>query len=237
MKYRVERDVFSRHPGFVRAVVVATHARNLGFASELSDQFHTEIQRIEADTLIDEDHPRIKAWRDIYRTFLPTGSKRFQPSVGALVRRIRSGSAQKIPFISPMVCASNLVSLRFLTPGGLVDLDLVTGDLVLGFARGDELFEPISGDLPGGPRTGEVIYFDSSSRNVLCRVWNCKGGRAGMVTEQTSRAVFDIDCLAAYMTTDEIAHATATLEGLLQVHCSARTTVRYLTESSPSFEF
>lgn len=67
------------------------------------------------------------------------------------------------------MCVSNLISLTYLTPGGLVDASKVTGDLVLGYALGSESFVPIRGGESYSPWPGEIIYCDSGSGNVMCR--------------------------------------------------------------------
>ena len=236
MIYRVEPRVFELVPHFCRGVVVALSVDNTATENAaLEGLLRQRAEAIEGDSEVSQDHPKIKAWGEVYKTFPIAKDKgRVEPSVAALVRRIKGGKAASIRFISPLVCISNLISLRHLTPSGLVDADKVEGDLVLGAARGEERFEPISGDGVHSPQPGEIIYYDTGTDAVLCRAWNSRGGRAGMIFPNTRSAIIDVDCLLTTMPYDEVALATNEVARLVEQHCAARTTVHFLSESNPS---
>ena len=236
MIYRIEPRVFELLPDFCRGVVVAYGVDNTAREdAALERRLRERIESIEKDTEISHDHPKIKRWGEVYKTFPITKDKgRIEPSVAALVRRIKNGKGAAIPFISPLVCISNLTSLTYLVPSGLVDAGKVEGDLVLGAARGEERFEPISGDGVQSPQPGEIIYYDTGTGAVLCRAWNSRGGKAGMIFPNTEKAIIDVDCLLTAMSYDEIASATNGVARLVEEHCGARTTVHFLSQSNPS---
>lgn len=239
MIYRVEPGVFELVPQFCRGVVVALGVDNTARENAALERLLRErIESIESDSEFGYDHPKIKMWREVYKTFPITKDKgRIEPSVAALVRRIKSGKAAAIRFISPLVCISNLISLKYLVPSGLVDADKIEGDLVLGAARGEERFEPISGDGVQSPQPGEIIYYNTGTGAVLCRAWNSRGGKAGMILPNTKDAIIDVDCLLTAMSYDEIASATNEVARLVEQHCGARTTVHFLSKSNPSLVF
>jgi DNA/RNA-binding domain of Phe-tRNA-synthetase-like protein len=236
--YRVEPKVFELVPDFCRGVVVAHDVANTAPANDALERLLRErIEAIERDTEIGHDHPKIKRWGEVYKTFPITKDKgRIEPSVAALVRRIKSGKGAAIPFISPLVCISNLTSLTYLVPSGLIDAGKVEGDLVLGAASGEERFEPISGDGVQSPQPGEIIYYDTGTGAVLCRAWNSRGGKAGMIFPTTRKAIIDVDCLLTAMSYDDIESATNGVARLVEQHCGARTTVHFLSKSNPSLE-
>src|SRR5438067_1255584 len=122
MMYRVAPRIFHEYPSFCRAVVVAADIDNTSPSNaELESALRERVHEIEIDPSIGIDHPRINAWREIYLQFRQKESQKIQPSIGALVRRIKKGKGAGIPFISPLVCISNLISLRHLVPSGLID--------------------------------------------------------------------------------------------------------------------
>src|ERR1041384_3670261 len=171
MNYRVESSIFESFPSFCRAVIVASDLDNSADTKpHLEQLFRQRIGEIRTTSTISEDHPRLRAWSNVYRTFPIADARKIRPSVASLVRRIHKGG-KELPFISSLVCISNLVSLTHLTPSGLIDASRVSGDLILGFALGTETFIPIGGDATTTPEVGEIIYYDSTGRDVLCRAW------------------------------------------------------------------
>jgi DNA/RNA-binding domain of Phe-tRNA-synthetase-like protein len=234
MIYRVEESLFQQFPDFCRAVVVASKVDNRTPSCEpLYQLLLDRALEIEHDESITPDHPRIRAWTEAYRKLMPKDKHR--PSIDALVRRIRKGRAREIPFISPLVCISNLISLRYLTPSGLIDAGRIQGDLVLGYADGTEAFEAIGNDHPTTPDPGEVIYYDSGSKVVMCRAWNSRGGKATFILPSTSTAVLDVDSLAAVLPREELEAAAKAAADLVGRYCGGATTVYFLSKENPSF--
>lgn len=234
MNYRVESSIFESFPDFCRGVVVASKVDNAATTNpELEGRFREVIRGIEADPSISEDHVRIMAWSEIYRKFPVPDARKIRPSVGSLVRRIKN-RGKELPFISPLVCISNLVSLTHLTPSGLVDAEKVTGDLVLGYALGTESFVSIGADEVTSPEVGEIVYYDSGSRKILCRAWNSRGGKSALTSPATRTAVIDVDGLLNVMPREELERATNTVAELVKDCCSATTSIHFLSQDQQS---
>lgn len=204
-------------------------------APELEAALAERLAEVSDDPDVSPEHPRIRAWYDAYESAGLPRNRQTQPSVATLVRRIKKGGPGAIRFISPLVCVSNLVSLRHLVPSGVIDSARVGGDLKLRFAVGDESFAPISGDAPTTPRAGEVVYVDDPSGNVLCRGWNTRAGVAGRIEPVTRDAVLDVDGLTRAVREEEILEAARGVADLLARHCSADVTVHLLTSAWPQF--
>lgn len=237
MIYFVEPKIFEDFPTFYRGVVIASGVDNTDVGNaELEALFRQRIKEVEADPAIFEGHPRIKAWAEIYSHFPLKDARKILPSVASLVRRIKKGRGQDIPFISPLVCISNLASLTHLMPSGLIDADKVSGDLVLGFALGSEEFTPIGGDEVVSPEIGEIIYYDSLTRNVLCRAWNSRGGKATLISPNTRSAVIDVDGLLDVVAKEEIETAAYNAAALVEKHCRAEVSVHFLSATRPSID-
>ncbi|MBI5950736.1 MAG: hypothetical protein HY865_03685 [Chloroflexi bacterium] len=236
MIYSVEPGIFDRFPDFYRGVVVVFGADNsLKNPSALEDEFRRKIRDVESDPGAGLNHPRIKAWQDIYEKIAGEKSQKLIPSVGALVKRIKQGKGGNIPFISPLVAMSNLVSLTHLVPSGGIDGDKVSGDLVLGFAKGDEHFIQLGHSEPAPINPGEVIYHDSATRNVMCRMWNSKAGRETIISESTTFAVIDVDGWLSVIPREEVQSATEYLAGLVSQYCGGDVKTRYLSREYSEF--
>lgn len=235
MRYQIDSGIFDLAPDFCRAVVMVWGADNTaGSGNSLESDFRRRIASIASDDNISVKHDRIAAWKKLYKRL---GLKDVQPSIAALVRRIKAGNGNNIPFISPLVCISNLISLSHLTPGGLVDAARVEGDFVLGLAQGVEIFEPIGGHETMTVPAGEFIYYDSQSLNVMCRGLNSRGGKATCVSPETTNVIIDIDGLLEVVPREELDSAAHSLQELVQQYCGGQTAMRFLDKGSPHFQF
>jgi len=213
--------------------VVASNVDNTASANaELDQLLRQRTQEIEIDPKISVDHSRIRAWSDVYRTFEFKEARKLHPSIWQLVSRIKK--QKTIPFISPLVCISNLISLTYLTPSGLVDASKVVGDLVLGYALGPESFVPIGGGESCSPWPGEIIYYDNGSGNVMCRAWNNRGGQETAVLATTKTAIIDVDGLLTAIPQAEVEAATIVASDLVQRFCGASTAVHFLSSANPT---
>lgn len=236
MIYQIENSIFSSYPFFCRGVVFVSGADNSKpTVLELEEMFHRQIQDVRKSEGISITHERINAWSDIYADFPVKDARRIRPSVASLVKRIKQGSS--IPFISPLVCISNLISLMYLVPSGLIDLDKVVGDLSLGIADGTEKFEPIGDDKIISPTKDEIIYFDTGNKNVMCRAWNSRGGKSTFILPSTKYAVIDIDGLTTVIEKNEVVEATNRVAELATKYCQAEVKTYLLDKDNPMIEF
>jgi DNA/RNA-binding domain of Phe-tRNA-synthetase-like protein len=134
--------------------------------------------------------------------------------------RIEKGAM--IPFINTLVAVSNLASLTYMSPSGLIDLDTIQGDLSLRCASGAETFQPIGGAAQAvSPEAGEFVYMDTATRNVLCRAWSSRGGTSGAVCDATRSSVIDIDCFVDVMSEATLRDALGNVAEMLERHCLA----------------
>ena len=170
MKYLIQDEVFAIAPCFCRAVIVARNIDNGGDSQPLADELASAVREIVSDPTMTQDHPRIAAWQAVYKSFPTPKKERIRPSIGSLVSRIRSGLTE-LPFISPLVAISNVVSLSNLMPSGLIDLDRIDGDLVLGPANGQEQFTAFGKTTTAPILPGEIIYYSSADRAVYESVY------------------------------------------------------------------
>ena len=141
MRFVVTDDIFETFPDVRIGVVVARGITTLsGVRVDLSDVLVTAQETVRtalAGTNV-IDHPRIRCWREAYRSF-GAKLKKYPSSIENLVRRTLK--REPIRPILPLVDIYNAVSLEHLLPVGGEDLDSIEGDLRL--TRASESEPPV----------------------------------------------------------------------------------------------
>ena len=233
MQYKVNKEVFATYPGFMRAVIIAEGINNREHNPQLANELKKREEHVR-QTLGDDfkEHPRLASWAGTFRA-MGLNPNKYPPSVLNLVKRVRSG--KDLPYVNSLVAAFNCISLKHLCPCGGDDLGVVGGDLLLTFAEGDENYVPLGQpEVLEHPPVGEIIYMDTSDKDVFCRAWCWKNGDRSKLTENTARAAVNIDIMPPLGRADaeEIA---AELADLLRQYCGADCAVHYLTPDTPCF--
>jgi lysyl-tRNA synthetase class 2 len=235
MRIDVEPEVFRRFPGFRRAVIVARDVDNRGEPEELTALLRECEERVRSDPSLEDyrGHPRIAPWMGIFRE-LGLNPNKFPPSIVNLVRRARAG--KPLPFVSKLVCLFNCLSLKHLGSCGGDDLGVVTGDLRLGFATGEETYVPLGEpDVREHPKPGEVIYYDGGNGLVFCRVWCWRNGDPSKIRPETRHVAINVDGMTP--DTEETVRARAEeLLGWVGRYCGGRLGLHLLTPEEPGFE-
>ena len=129
--------------------------------------------------------PQIAAWRATMSAF---GCKpsRYPCSAEALLKRVAKGD--ELPAINRLVDLYNAVSVTYALPLGGEDAAQVRGDVVLGPAAADEVFD--GGDPPA---PGEIVWRDDLG--VTCRAWNWRQGVRTRITEASSHVYFLLEAM------------------------------------------
>ena len=201
--YTIDPEVFRKHPGYVRGVVIAHGVANPPSPPELvqllRDAEASVRERLTAEGIAEA--PRIKAWRDAYRAF---GAKpaEHRSSIEAMARRALKGNP--LPSISSIVDIGNIVSLRHLVPAGAHAIDVLKGDITLRPATGNESFVASGSEKVEHPSPGEFVFVEGDT--VLTRRWTWRQAKHTLVEPGTTAIVFNVDCLLPVMA-DEAAQA------------------------------
>jgi DNA/RNA-binding domain of Phe-tRNA-synthetase-like protein len=228
-KYSVQTSIFERFPGYVRGVVVAHGVANGPAPDELVQLLRDAEQRVRSR--LDLEHltedPRIKAWRDAYRSFGAKPSE-YRSSVEAMARRALRGDA--VPSINALVDIGNVISLSHLLSAGGHAIDALAGDIELRFATGDEVFVPFGSDEPEHPLPGEVVFVEGNV--VLTRRWTWRQANHTLTLPETVAVEFNVDGLPP-VTADEVMTACRELADLVQRFCGGTSRIALLTEDNP----
>lgn len=232
MTYRIDLEIFTLYPEYLRGVLILSGIQNSGEQEEVVDLLRREEdatrKRYTLETL--RNDPKIASWREAFLKF-GTNPNRYPPSIENLIRRVLKGGA--LPYVNTLVALMNTVSLRFGLPCGGDDLGKVEGNLVLTFAQGNEWYVPLNGAEPEPPEKGEVILRDD--RKVLCRKWTWRQGDATKITEATDSAVVNIDCLPPF-TLKDLEGILAETSSLFVRYCASRVTTGVLKRDTPELE-
>jgi lysyl-tRNA synthetase class 2 len=229
-KIIIQKEIFDICPDFYRGVVVVSDLTNHKSYKRVRKILKKEIDnQSSADFSRD---PRLGAWDDAHRKF-GSDPETHLPSIKSLLSRIQENPA--LPFINSAVALFNYISLKYCLPCGGDDVDRIDGNLVLGISDGTEKFVALGSEEETTPETGEVIYFDSATKNVMCRRWNWRNGNQTKIEPETKKIVINIDCLPP--TGPDVGNqARDELADLLVAHCQATVTTHSLNAECPELE-
>ncbi len=226
--YSVQKAIFERFPGYMRGVVVVHGVAN-GPSREpliqlLRDAEESVRARLELEHLTED--PRIKAWRETYRSFGAKPSE-YRSSIEAMARRALRGDA--LPSINALADIGNVISLRHLLSAGGHAIDVIEADIELRFATGQELFVPFGGEEPEHPLPGEVVFVEGDT--VLTRRWTWRQANHTLTLPDTTAVEFNVDGLPP-VTPEEIMAACGELAGLVGRFCGGTSRIEILSEAN-----
>jgi DNA/RNA-binding domain of Phe-tRNA-synthetase-like protein len=230
LHYAISPHVFRQFSGYVRGVVLAFGVENGPSSAELvlllQDAERSVRDRLEIQTLA--EHPQIRAWREAYRAF---GAKpaEFRSSIEAMARRAVRGD-QPLRSISRVVDIGNVVSLRHLVPVGAHAIDVLTQDIELRPARGDEIFVGFGTDVVEHPLPGEIVLAEGGA--VLTRRWTWRQANHTLVQTDTRDVEYNVDGLPP-VSEQEVQAICSELQELVNRFCGGRIRSDILTPHHP----
>lgn len=229
LTYTISKEIFERFPGYVRGVVIAEDVRNGPSPEKI-----VELMRAAEDSLRGRlrlesvaEEPRIKSWREAYRS-LGVKPSEYRSSIEALARRALRNDP--LPSINALVDIGNLVSLRHLIPAGGHAIDVLTGDLTLRPARGDEAFVPFGSDQTEHPIPGEIVFVEADI--VLTRRWTWRQANHTLTLPETRAIEFNLDGLPP-VSPAEIEQACEEVIDLVREFCGGRLRYELLSQGNP----
>jgi DNA/RNA-binding domain of Phe-tRNA-synthetase-like protein len=229
-KIIIKDEIFDLFPNFYRGIVLVKDIVNQKSDKRIRKILKKEIDR---QVAIDESKDeRVLAWDEAHRKF-GSEPETYLPAITFLLKSMRPNRA--LPFINSVVALFNYISVKYVLPCGADDINRVEGNLVLGLADGTERFLPLGGDTEENPFPGEVIYYDDSTKDVMCRRWNWRNGEVTKIKVDSKRIVLNVDCLPP-ISPDIGNEARDELAELLKLHCSADVETSYLNSGTREIE-
>ena len=220
----ISRDIFEKFPQFMRGIIFVKEIDIVEKNKRIKKPLNKIIEQRKTDRNNYEEHPFIKAWDEAHLKFGSNPDKH-PPSIKALLTRAISGGG--LPFINSVVALFNYISIKYLVPCGGDDLNMISGNLCLGFASGSELFTGLGSKEVEHPVAGEVIYYDTQSKQIMCRRWNWRNADFSKITTKSKKIVINIDGING-IPRSVISEARDELAELLKIHCDASLTAGLL---------
>lgn len=190
MRLRIAPEIIAQFPSYRLLIVtgggVQVQAHDQDVESLLGQQEAQICRTVDPATL--SAHPHIASWRRTYASFGARPGK-YRCAVETLMRAIlKRGS---LPRINSVVDICNYVSVKYVLPIDVMDLDNIEGDISVRLAAGGERFLPLGAAELEPPNPGEVIYSDAVE--VLGRRWNWRKSEKSKVTLQTKTILITIE--------------------------------------------
>ena len=154
-----------------------------------------------------ETYPLILVYREMQKQL--GGDPQMPPAVESLL--VRGILKHRFPTVNSAVDATNLVSIKYLLPIGLFDLDKMTGDLELTLSGPGDQFIPIGKDKPVklppgtpvlkdedgifsavGSRDSKRTMITDATRNVLFFSWGIEGVDPTLVSQALEECAVEI---------------------------------------------
>ncbi len=227
--YSIADDIFARFPGYVRGVVLAYDVTNGESPAEVVSMLRDAEASIQSKLKIDTiaEHPRIKSWREAYRSFGARPAE-FRSSIEAMARRALRNDP--LPSINTLVDIGNAVSLQYLVPTGGHAIDVLTQDISLRLAKGDEVFTPFGSESVESPLPGEIIFAEGNT--VLTRRWTWRQANHTLTLPTTKAIEFNVDGLPP-IPAAEIEEVCGRVIDMIRRFCGGRTRRDILTRQNP----
>jgi len=229
-KIIIDQEIFEKFPSFQRGIIIVSQMTNAPGNKRIKRLLNKEIEEKTGQNLL--ENKLVKAWDEIYLRF-GSNPNQFPPSIKSLLERIAKGGG--LPFINSAVALFNYISIKYLLPCGGDDVEKIEGNLRLGLAKGNEIFIPLGATDEESPETGEVIYFDDKTLQVMCRRWNWRNGDLTKLSEATKEMVINLDGIEP-VSSSLIKQARDELAQLLIEHCQAKLTTDLLNKNKPEIE-
>ena len=230
--YSIENDIFTMFPGYCRGVVLAFDIQNGDSPPELTAMLRDAEASLRDIINIDEiaSHPKINAWREAYRAFGAKPAK-FRSSIEAMVRRAVNGS--ELPSINTIVDIGNIISLKNIVTVGGHAIDVVSNNISLRKATGNEDFTAFGTDNIENPEPGEIIFTEGNK--VLTRRWSWRQANHTSTQKSTTAVEMNVDGLPP-VKMEEVDKICREAMGLIKKYCGGRLRYEILSESNPEMK-
>lgn len=190
MKFKVSKEFFDKVPNAYFAVVCVKgfdNNKELSFTGKMLEEASSKARELIGDSKVKENE-LIIPYRDAFRN-LGINPNKYMCSIEALMTRLSKGN--EIPHINPIVDLCNALSIKYVLPVGVHDVDNFKGDLEIRPANSSDEFIPFGSSDIEKVDEGEMVYV--SLNEVKTRRWTWRQGEASKVTNNTSNIFIPID--------------------------------------------
>lgn len=190
MKFKVQQEFFDKVPNACFGIIIAKGIDNTKANKSIEEMLNNEVNKVYEkykDTKIKELN-EIELYRNAFRA-LDINPNKYMCSIEALVSR--TVKSHSVPNINSLVNLGNALSLKYIIPLGIHDIDKLNGDIELRFAKEGDKFIPFGSTEYDNPDINEVVY--ASGNDVRTRRWTWRQGENGKIDENVKNAFIPMD--------------------------------------------
>lgn len=190
MKFIVAKEFFDKVPNACFGVIIARNIDNTNENSKIKKILSDEVNNVfeKYKDLKVKEQPEIELYREAFRK-LNINPNKYMCSIEALISR--TVKSKFVPNINPLVDLGNAMSLKYVIPLGIHDIDKIEGDIELREATSNDKFIPFGSTEYDNPEVGEIIYVSNS--DVRTRRWTWRQGENGKIDETVKNAFIPMD--------------------------------------------
>lgn len=190
MKFVIESEVFDLLPNLVIGIPIVRGFDNTKGKAESLNLLRDAEKNLQETMTLDQfwQDQRITSYIDAFKKF-GTDPEIRRPAHIALAKRVLEGG--QLPNINPIVNIYNTISLKYLTPFGGENLDVLKGNFRLFVAMGGEQWFPIGTDKSKPALEGELVWGDDI--DLSTRALNWRQCERTKMTDETINGFFVMD--------------------------------------------
>lgn len=227
MKFFIDQPVFDILPSLVIAIPVVRGFDNTKGKKEALALLRGAEANLRQTQSLDTfwKDLRVTAYVDAFRKF-GTDPEIRRPAHIALAKRVLESG--QLPDINPIVNIYNAISIKYLTPFGGENLDVLQGDFRLYIASGGEQWFPIGGDKVKPALAGELVWGDDI--DLSTRALNWRQCDRTKMTETTTNGFFVMDGFDG-INRDTMEKASAEFIAVATKLCGGESTIYWLNKA------
>jgi len=228
MFIKINQAVFEKKNDLVICVVTAEGLNNSIANNKITDFFNDVVAK-QKETLKGQAVKSVYNFGQYHAAMRSFGinPSKYQISIEALLNRVsKSGN---LASISPVVDLANAVSLKYLVPLGVHDIDSLMDDLEIRFSNSNDIFE--DSEDRSSNEGEELVY--ASGNTIRTRKWIWRQMPVGKISVKTTNIVFPIDGFCTNL--EVLFEARDFLAGSLKTFFGCKTRVGVIYKDSPNF--
>ena len=190
MKFAIDQPIFTLLPDLVIGLPIIKGFDNTKGGKEALELLRKTEGELKTSMTLEAfwQDKRVTAYLDAFKKF-GTDPEIRRPAHIALAKRVLEGG--ELPDINPIVNIYNAISIKYLTPFGGENLDVLKGDFHLYIAKGGEVWFPIGGDKAKPAISGELVWGDDI--DLSTRALNWRQCDRTKMTDATTNGFFVMD--------------------------------------------
>lgn len=232
MKFIVSKTFFDKVDDACFGIIIAKNIDNHKHYDFITTMLEESIQKLQEefkDKIVKETTP-ITYYREAFRK-IGINPNKFMCSIEALTTRaVKTGN---LPRINSLVDLGNALSLKYLIPLGIHDLDKSGEQIMLRPATVNDKFIPFGEKDYEIPEEDEIVYV--SDNDIKTRRWTWRQGENGKITEDTKNVFIPLDAFS--INKEQMLELQQEFKKILEEKLNATVLLGFVDKDNREFEF